>query len=121
MQLSRQPFFLFALNFFDAILTVYWVHNGFASEGNQLMAGLLEIGYAPFLAITLTVGAVAAIVLWRWRNLRLAKYGLIFTLSIYISIMGVHFLTGLSAFGFVSDALLNDLANWSQILFAFFY
>lgn len=120
MQLSRQAFFLFALNFFDAILTIYWIDNGFASEGNQLMAGLIEVGYAPFLAVKLIVGAVAAGVLWRWGNLRLARYGLIFTLSIYISIMGVHFITGLSAFGFISDALINDLANWSQTFFAFF-
>ena len=120
MQLSRQAFFLFTLNFFDAMLTVYWIHNGFASEGNQLMAGLLEIGYAPFLAVKLFVGAAAAGVLWRWGNLRLAKYGLIFTLVIYVSIMGIHFLTGLSAFGFISDALLKDLTNWSQFFFVFF-
>jgi hypothetical protein len=121
MQLSRQAFFLFLLNFFDAVLTVYWVHNGFASEGNQLMAGLLEIGYTPFLAVKLSVGAIAALVLWRWGNLRLAKFGLTFALAIYISLMGVHFLTGLSAFGFISDALLNDFAGWSHAFFAFFH
>ena len=121
MQLSRQAFFLFTLNFFDAVLTIYWIDNGFATEGNQLMAGLIEVGYAPFLAVKLFVGAVAAGVLWRYGgNLRLARYGLILTLSIYISIMGVHFITGLSAFGFISDALINDLANLSQTFFAFF-
>jgi hypothetical protein len=120
MQLSRQAFFLFALNFFDALLTVYWVHNGFASEGNQLMAGLLEIGYAPFLMVKLAVGTVAAVVLWRWGNLRLAKYGLIFALGIYISIMGIHFLTGLSAFGFISDALINDFNKLIAIVFRLF-
>ena len=119
MQLYRQAFFLFTLNFLDAVMTIYWVHNGFASEGNQLMAGLLEMGYLPFLAVKLLVGAVAAIVLWRWRNLRLAKYGLTFVLAIYISLMGVHFITGLSALGFISDALLNDFAQLSQTFFAF--
>jgi len=120
MQLSRQAFFLFALNFFDAILTVYWVHNGFASEGNQLMAGLLEIGYMPFLAVKLSVGAIASLVLWRWGNLRLAKFGLNFALVIYISLMGIHFVTGLSAFGLISDASVTDLARWSHTFFAFF-
>ena len=121
MQLSRQAFFLFTLNFLDAILTVYWVHHGFASEGNQLMAGLLEIGYTPFLAVKLSIGAIAALVLWRYGgNLRLAKLGLTFALFIYISVMGVHLLTGLSAFGFISDALINDFADWSRIIFAFF-
>ena len=121
MQLSRQAFFLFTLNFFDAVLTVYWVHNGFASESNQLMAALLEVGYTPFLAVKLSIGAIAALVLWRYGgNLRLAKYGLTFVLAIYISLMGVHFLTGLSAFGFISDALINDFAGWTHAFFAFF-
>ena len=120
MQLSRQAFFLFVLNFFDAILTVYWVHNGFASEGNQLMSGLLEIGYVPFLAAKLAVGAITSLVLWRWGNRRLAKFGLNFALVIYISLMGVHFVTGLSAFGYISDALLSDFAKWSHTFLAFF-
>lgn len=121
MQLSRQAFFLFALNFLDAVMTIYWVHNGYASEGNQLMAGLLEVGYTPFLAVKLTVGAIAAVVLWRFgRNLRLAKYGLTFVLAIYVSLMGVHFITGLSAFGFISDALIKDTAGWTGAFFTFF-
>lgn len=120
MQLSRQTFLLFALNFFDAVLTIYWVHNGFATEGNQLMSGLLEIGYLPFLAVKLSVGALAALVLWHWGNLRVARLGLTFTLSIYISLMGVHFVTGLSACGFISEATINDFSNWSNAAFAFF-
>jgi hypothetical protein len=120
MQITRQAFFLFALNFFDAVLTVYWVHNGFASEGNQLMAGLLEIGYTPFLAVKLAVGGAASLVLWHWGNLRLAKFGLTLALTIYTALMGVHFVTGLSAFGYISDTALNSFAQWSQALFAFF-
>ncbi len=88
MQLLLQTFLLFALNFLDAVLIIYWVRNGFATEGNQLMAELLDIGDLPFLAVKVAVGGVAAIVLWRWRNLRLAKYGLGLTLAIYIGLMG---------------------------------
>lgn len=121
MQLSRQAFLLFAFNFLDAVLTIYWVHNGFASEGNQLMAGLLDVGYIPFLMVKLSVGAIAAIVLWHFGgSLRLAKFGLTFVLAIYISIMGVHFITGLSAFGFISEALINDFGTWSNAFFIFF-
>ena len=120
MQLSRQAFLLFVFNFLDAVLTVYWVHNGFASEGNQLMAVLLDAGYVPFLAVKLAVGAIAAVVLWHWGNLRLAKLGLTFALAIYISLMGVHFVTGLSAFGFISDALISDFGGWTNALFIFF-
>ena len=119
MQLSRQALLLFTLNFLDAVMTIYWVHNGFATEGNHLMAGLLDAGYIPFLAVKLTVGAAAAIILWRWRNLRLAKFGLTFSLIAYIGLMGVHFITGLSAFGFISETFINNFSDWSYALFAF--
>lgn len=120
MQFLIQAFLLFALNFLDAVLTIYWVRNGFASEGNQLMAGLLDIGDLPFLAVKLAVGAVAAIVLWRWRNLRLAKYGLSLALGIYVVLMGIHLFTGLSAFGVLSETFLSDLSAFSNSALTFF-
>lgn len=121
MQMLRPTFLLFTLNFFDAVLTIYWVRNGFASEGNQLMARLLDIGDLPFLAVKAAVGAVAAFVLWRWENLRLARYGLALALSVYTGLMGVHFLTGLSAFGFISDNALRDFSALASNLFAFVF
>ena len=110
MPLFHQTFLLFALNFIDAVLTIYWVRNGFATEGNQLMATLLDIGDLPFLAVKVAIGAVTAIVLWRWRKFRLAKYGLAVALAVYISLMGIHFFTGLSALGVVSNTFVNDLS-----------
>lgn len=120
MKLSQQTFLLFGLNFLDAVLTIYWIHNGFAIEGNQLMAGLLDIGYIPFLTVKIMVGTLAAGVLWYWGNLRVARFGLTLILALYISLMGVHLMTGLSAFGFVSDALVNDFSVWSNAFLAFF-
>jgi len=102
-------------------LTIYWVRNGFASEQNQLMAGLLDIGAVPFLLVKIAVGAVAAIVLWRWRNLRLAKYGLALSLFVYVGLMGIHFFTGLCAFGYLSDSVVNDFTSWSHTFFAFIF
>lgn len=111
MPLFQQTILLFALNFLDAVLTIFWVRNGFATEGNKLMATLLDIGDIPFLAVKVAVGAVAAIVLWRFGNLRLAKYGLTLALIIYIGLMGIHFLTGLSAVGLISDTAIAYLAK----------
>lgn len=119
MLMFRPTFLLFTLNFFDAVLTIYWVRNGFASEGNELMARLLDMGDLPFLAVKIAVGAAAAIVLWRWENLRLARYGLALALCVYIGLMGVHFVTGLSAFGFISDELLQNIASLKNTVFAF--
>ena len=94
---------LFFFNVADALLTIFWVRNGFATEGNILMATLLDIGDLPFLAVKLAVGAIAAVVLWKWSNFALAKYGLMVALIIYTGLMGIHFLTGLSAIGLVAQ------------------
>lgn len=118
MNISGLTIVLFLLNFFDAVLTIYWVRNGFATEGNMLMASLLDMGDTPFLAVKLMIGAVTAIVLWRWKNLRVAQYGLTIALALYLGIMAVHLVTGLSAFGYLSDAFVNNCAEWSQNLFA---
>ncbi len=120
MKLSQQTLLLFILNFLDGVLTIYWIHNGFATEGNQLMAGLMDIGYLPFLLIKTAIGAVAAVVLWHWRSLRLAQCGLTVVLLIYIGLMGIHIVTGLSACGVISDAVVNDFSAWSRNLPAFF-
>ena len=111
MQLFAPTILLFALNLFDAVLTVLWVRTGVATESNQLMAGLLDIGNTPFLAAKIAVGAIAAIVLFKWGNRPLAKYGLAVALAVYIGLMGIHLFTGLSAFGYISNAFLQDLSG----------
>jgi hypothetical protein len=121
MYLLRPIVLLFLLNFFDAVLTVFWVRNGFASEGNHLMASLLDIGDFPFLAVKLAVGLVTAFVLWRWSEKRLAKIGLTLALTVYIGLMGVHFITGLSAFGLISQNFIENFAVWTKTVFAFFF
>ena len=120
MQISGQIILLFALNLLDAVLTIYWVRNGFATEGNRLMAILLDLGDLPFLAAKLAIGSAAAAVLWRWGNLRLARCGLSVVLFLYIGLMGVHLFTGLSAFGLVSENFVQNLSSWSHSIFAFF-
>ena len=114
MSFPQQAILLFLLNFFDAVLTIFWVRNGFATEGNTLMSNLLDIGDSPFLAVKLAMGAVTAFVLWRWKDFKLAKYGLIFSLIIYIGLMAVHFITGLSAAGLLSDTFLTDVSVWTN-------
>ena len=119
MQLFAPTVLLFALNLLDALLTVIWVRSGVATESNQLMAGLLDIGNGPFLGVKIAIGAVAALVLFRWGNRPLARYGLAVALAVYIGLMGIHLFTGLSAFGYVSNNAMHDLADWSGRLLAF--
>ncbi len=120
MHIFQQVVLLFGLNLLDALLTIVWVRSGVATEGNQLMATLLDIGNAPFLLVKIFIGAAAAFVLFRWGNMRLARYGLAAALAIYISLMGIHLLTGLSAFGLVTDSTIDGLAHWTQSILAIF-
>jgi hypothetical protein len=91
---------LFSLNWLDAQLTVLWVRLNVATEGNALMARLLEHGELSFLAIKLGIGAAAAYILYRCAHLTLAKRGMTVVLAIYIALMFVHALTGCVALGF---------------------
>jgi len=102
MHLFRETFLLFSLNILDALLTIVWVRNGVAGEGNLLMARLLDTGDFAFLGAKIAIGIITAMVLLRWGNLRLARYGLTVALAIYIGLMGVHVVTGLSALGYFS-------------------
>jgi len=111
MQLIAPPFLLFTLNLLDALLTIVWVRSGVATEGNQLMASLLDIGNGPFLGVKIAIGAAAAIVLFKWGHRPLARYGLAVTLAIYIGLMGIHLLTGLSAFGYVSNTAIKEIVE----------
>lgn len=91
---------LFALNWLDAQLTIVWVRAGHATEGNGLMALLLDAGNTPFLLTKLVVGALVAYTLYRFSHLTLARRGLNFALGLYLSLMLVHLATGASAFGY---------------------
>ena len=118
MQLVAPTILLFALNVLDGLLTIIWVRSGIATEGNGFMARLLDMGDWPFLLVKIGVGFVTCMVLLRWRHRRLARYGVTVALAIYIGLMGVHLVTGLSAFGYVSNATLQQLHDIPQQLFA---
>jgi Domain of unknown function (DUF5658) len=111
---------LFTLNLLDALMTIYWVRNGFATEGNQLMAGLLDMGDTPFLIVKIAIGGVTAVVLSRFGNMKLAKYGLYLAIGIYASLMFVHLVTGLSAFGYISEETVNKFSLISSSSVALF-
>lgn len=120
MRLLRGTTLLFGLNLLDALLTLIWVRNGVATEGNQLMANLLEIGDLTFLAVKVAIGAVAAVVLVRWGNFKMAQYGLAVALAVYVGLMGIHLFTGLAAFGLISETAIEDAAVWTRSVFALF-
>ena len=97
---------LFALNWLDAQLTLLWIRLGVATEGNSLMARILEHGDLTFLATKLAIGAFAAYILYRCAHLPLAKRGLSVVLGIYVILMLVHVATGCVAMGWQAPVVL---------------
>ena len=97
---------LFTLNWLDAQLTLLWIRLGVASEGNSLMARILEHGDLTFLATKLAIGAFAAYILYRCAHLPLAKRGLNVVLGIYVILMLVHVATGCVAMGWQAPVVL---------------
>ena len=113
---------LFLLNWLDAQLTIVWVRNGLATEGNGLMAYLLEAGNAPFLATKLLVGASVAYVLYRWSHLSVARRGLRLVLGLYFALMFVHAATGIAALGWPqTDAAIAYLISLPDSLLAMLF
>lgn len=93
---------LFVLNLLDAQLTLLWVRMNVASEGNALMATLIEHSELSFLAIKLSIGAGAAYILYRCAHVPLAKRGLTAVLVLYGALMLIHAVTGCVALGLLA-------------------
>ena len=117
MSVLTKCLLLFLLNWLDAQLTIIWVRNGLATEGNGLMAHLLDAGNAPFLFTKLLVGACVAFVLYRWSHLALARRGLSLVLGLYFMLMFVHAATGIAALGHPqADAAIAYLVSLPDAL-----
>jgi hypothetical protein len=112
---------LFSLNWLDAQLTLVWVRTNLATEGNGLMARLLNLGDNPFLLVKLAIGAFAAYVLYRCSHLPLARRGMQLVLGIYFALMFVHAATGLSALGWHGpEIMIGYLGNLPHALASLF-
>jgi hypothetical protein len=118
MHLFREVFLLFSLNLLDAILTIIWVRTGIAPEGNQIMASVMEHSDLAFVGVKILMGTLVAVVILRWGNRKLARYGVAVALAVYISVMGIHLLTFLTAVtttaAFVSPEQVPDLLQTAR-------
>ena len=97
---------LFILNGLDAQLTILWIRLNVASEGNVLMARVLQHGELTFLGAKVAIGAIAAYILYRCAHLPLARHGLTVVLLLYASLMLIHAATGCVALGWHAPIVL---------------
>ena len=116
-----KSFLLFALNLLDAQLTLLWIRMNVATEGNALMARVLEHGELTFLGAKIAIGAAAAYILYRCAHLRLARHGLTAALAVYMALMFVHAATGCVALGWQGPViLLSYLGHLSNAVLSLF-
>jgi hypothetical protein len=121
MSALAKSMLLFFLNWLDAQLTIIWVRSNLATEGNGLMAALLEMGDAQFLYAKLGIGAFAAYVLYRYAHRPLAQRGMKLALVTYGALMFVHAATGMSALGWhAPERMVAYLDSLPRLVFAFF-
>jgi hypothetical protein len=122
MSALTKSILLFGLNWLDAQLTLVWVRSNVATEGNGLMARLLDMGDAPFILVKLAVGAFAAYILYRCSRYKLARRGMTVVLGLYLGLMVIHAATGMSALGWQAPetfiAYLGNLPNSVLALFS---
>jgi hypothetical protein len=97
---------LFVLNALDAQLTLLWIRLNVASEGNTLMARVIEHSEWTFLGAKLAIGAFAAYILYRCAHLPLARHGLTVVLGVYTVLMLIHVATGCVALGWQGPLIL---------------
>lgn len=92
------------MNWLDAQLTILWLRLDIATEGNALMAELLNHGETSFLSVKLLIGALSAYTLYRFAEIPIARRGMKVVLGIYLALMVVHAVTGFSALGWHAPA-----------------
>lgn len=102
---------LFIFNSLDGFLTLYWVRNNIATEGNPIMDYFLNHGDLPFLLVKLLMGLIATVVLTRYGHIKIARVGLTFVLYVYSFIMLTHFFTAYGAFGGEPEVVLQTVMN----------
>jgi hypothetical protein len=90
---------LFVMNWLDAQLTILWLRLNVATEGNGLMASLLDHSESSFLSVKLAIGGLSAYVLYRFAEIPVARRGMKIVLGVYLTLMIVHAVTGFSALG----------------------
>jgi hypothetical protein len=112
---------LFTMNWLDAQLTILWLRLEVATEGNTLMATLLDHSEASFLSVKLLIGALAAYTLYRFSKIPIARRGMKFVLGVYVALMLVHVVTGFSALGWQAPAtVLSYFVSLPGAFLAFF-
>lgn len=79
--------FLICLSCLDGFLTLFLIEKGSVIEANPVMAYFLGFGVLPFTFFKFNITALALTIMVLFKNVRITKYCLPFTISVYIVII----------------------------------
>jgi hypothetical protein len=82
--------FVIVLNLVDALLTLWWVRWGLATEANPLLATIVEDHAVLFVTGKLTLVSLGTLLLWRRRHHPLAVIGIFAAFLTYYSVLLFH-------------------------------
>lgn len=86
------------LNLLDAMFTLVYTRSGVATESNPLMDQVLSASPVLFMIAKLALVSLGVLVLWRLRERRTARFGLVATAGAYTALLGYH-LSGVEHLG----------------------
>jgi hypothetical protein len=86
---------LLIFNLLDAILTLRWLRLGIATEGNFLMAWLLESGEVYFFLGKMFLASIACLTFYFTKDYSISKYGLRGSFALYSFLMAYHLTIGI--------------------------
>ncbi len=78
------------LNLLDAVLTLWWVHTGFAVEANPLISEIVVEHALLFISAKLALVSLGTWLLWRYRRRPLAVVGVFAAFLVYYGILLYH-------------------------------
>jgi hypothetical protein len=78
------------LNLIDAVMTLWWVRTGFATEANMLLAEMVEKHALLFVVGKLALVSLGTTILWRRRRRPLAVVGIFAVFLAYYFILLYH-------------------------------
>ncbi len=81
---------ILVLNLVDAVLTLFWVHSGYATEANTLMDELVNEHAVIFVAVKLLLVGMGSWVLWNRRRAPVSVVGIFLAFMTYYWILLYH-------------------------------
>lgn len=81
----------FVMSFIDGLFTLYWISNGYAVEANPLMDSLIQVNGMLFLCVKTCVVGLSAVVLWKFRGMKISMVGSSALFLTYYTVNYMHF------------------------------